>query len=146
MFSAVVGLLLLVSVIEPLSFMVQNHPLEMVYFNQLITMRKLRLRQYIEMEYWGLSYRQGLEYVLSVNPAKQIRIAVANSPGKANTMLLSPADRERLIFVEDPEQADYFLTNYRYHPEDYGYPNEVFSIKIRNDTIFSVFQMDKKQP
>jgi hypothetical protein len=145
-FSAVVGLLLMVSIIEPLIFMVQNHPLEMVYFNQLVTMRKLHVRQYIEMEYWGLSYRQGLEYVLSANPAKQIRIAVANSPGKQNAMLLSPSDRERLIYVEDPDQADYFLTNYRYHPEDYPYPNEVFKIRIGNDTIFSVFQMKNRQP
>jgi hypothetical protein len=141
----IVGLLVLVSITEPLFFMVRNHPLEMVYFNQLVTMRKIRIRQYIEMEYWGLSYRQGLEFVLSANPGKQIRVAVANSPGKMNAMLFPQVDRERLIYVSEPEQADYFLTNYRYHPADYDYSNEVFNIKIEGEKIFSVFKIESKQ-
>ena len=141
----IVGLIVLVSIAEPLLFIYHNHPLEMVYFNQLVSMRKLKIRQYIEMEYWGLSYRQGLEYVLSANPGKQIRIAVANSPGELNAMLFSQTDRERLIYVSEPEQADYFLTNYRWHPADYDYSNEVFKIMIEGEKVFSVFKMEAKQ-
>jgi len=140
-----VGLLMLISIAEPLIFMVRNHPLEMVYFNQLVNKRNLRIRQYFEMEYWGLSYRQGLEYVLAANPGEQIRIKVANSPGILNAKLLSQTDRDRLVYVSKPEEADYFLTNYRYHPEDYDYPDEVFNIIIGDEKVFSVFQMGSSQ-
>lgn len=143
---AIIFVFLLVSVAEPLLFIVRNHPLEMVYFNQLVTTGGMQIRQNFEMEYWGLSYRQGLEYVLDANPGQQIRIAVANVPGRLNAMVLPPSERERLIYVSRPEEADYFLTNYRYHPEDYDYPDEVFNIMIGKEKVFSVFQMKSGQP
>ncbi len=136
-----IGLLILLSMAEPIVFIVKNHPLEMVYFNQWVTLRNTHIRQSYEMDYWGLAYRQGLEYVLSENPGKLVRVSVANYPGKMNAMLLSPTDRERMVFVSNPEQADYFMTNYRYHPEDYDYPDEVFKITILDETVFSVFKI-----
>jgi len=141
----IAGVLVAIAITEPLCFMVRTHPLEMVYFNQLVTMRDLEIRHYFEMEYWGLSYRQGLEYVLAANSGQRVRIAIANSPGRLNALLLPQPDRERLVYVSTPEKADYFLTNYRFHPEDYEYPNEVFNIMIGDEKVFSVFKMQPSQ-
>lgn len=137
----VIAIILVIAIVEPLVFIVNNHPIEMVYFNELPYTRSEKLRPVYEMEYWGLSYRQGLEYILEQNPKGEIKVKIANSPGRLNSKLFSKQDRERLIFVPNITDADYYMTNYRFHPEDYPYPEEVFSIRIRNDTIFSVFKV-----
>ncbi len=72
------------------------------------------------MDYWGLSSRRGLEYILRHDPAETIRVKVLNFPGELNASLLPPAERKRLIFVrKNADKPKYFVTNYRLHPEDY---------------------------
>ena len=139
--NGIIAIVLVIAITEPVIFIIKNHPVEMVYFNELPYARSEKLRPVYEMEYWGISYRQGLDYILEQNPVGQITLKIANSPGRLNSKLFSQDDRERLIFVANIEDADYYMTNYRFHPEDYPYQDEVFSIRIRNDTIFSVFRI-----
>ncbi len=101
-------------------FMVKSHPFEMVYFNRMAGKNLAQAALKFEMDYWGLSYRRGLEYILRHDPAETIRVKVLNFPGELNASLLPPAERKRLIFVrKDADKPKYFVTNYRLHPEDY---------------------------
>ena len=129
-------------ILTPLNFMLNNHPYQNVYFNRLAGEDMARVKRHYELDYWGLSYKQGLEYILAGDPSDTIKVNVFNAPGEINARILPPEKAERLVYIKTPEEADYFLTNYRYHPEPYDYENEVYSIKVGNASILSIFQMN----
>ena len=120
-------------------FMVANHPFEHLYFNRFAGRDMQQVKQRFELDYWGLSYRKALEYVVASDPAPNIRIIVANYPGRVNVLMLAPRDRARITIVGPEEGANYFITNYRFHPEPYPFANEVFSVRVGNASIVSVF-------
>jgi hypothetical protein len=123
--------------------MVKRHPFEDIYFNALVSKQDQYLRKTFELDYWGTSYKQALEYIVSNDRSPEIRVMVANAPGVINSMILKPQDRNRIRYVETEDQADYFITNYRWHPQDYPFPTEkkVFTIRIRNSDICSVWKL-----
>jgi len=140
-FIAISILIFLGIILAPLNFMLNNHPHQNVYFNRLGGEDMARVKRHYELDYWGLSYKQGLEYILANDPSDTIMINVANAPGKINSHILPFEQAARLQYVETPEEADYFLTNYRYHPESYEYENEVQSIMVGNVSILSIFKI-----
>jgi hypothetical protein len=120
------------------AFMIANHPFQNVYFNSLAGSR---LRANWELDYWGLSYRQALEYILRHDRAERISVYVANYPGELNQYILKLEDRKRLAYSPEPEGAAYVLSNYRWHREDYPYLNEFYSITVGRAKIISVFKL-----
>jgi len=143
--TAIVSLMVVAAVIiPPMWVMVNTHPHQNVYFNRLGGEDMARVKRHFELDYWGLSYKQGLEYILANDPFDIIDVAVANRPGRINAHILPAEQAARLHFVVDSETADYFLTNYRYHPEPYEYPDEIFSIEIGNASILSVFRLQSE--
>lgn len=123
-------------------FMVQNHPHQQIYFNAILDHSKPEhIRHQFELDYWGVSYLQGIEAVLEMDKSVNIEIQMANASGENNLLALPETDRNRIKLTEvDPK---YFITEYRYHPEDYPYSKnqEVFSIRVENNTILSVFKL-----
>ncbi len=142
--SPVFGLVLFFSVLSTAALMIRNHPFEDVYFNALLPTNEQYLRKSFELDYWGTSYKQALEYIVSHDKSEKININVAHPPGEANAMILPEEDRNRIRFVEDAQQATYFISTYRWHPEDYNYPPEqkVFTIKVMNSDICSVWKIN----
>jgi len=134
-------LLILLGLIEPLLFMIKYHPYQNVYFNRLAGRNMKQVKDNFELDYWGLSYRQALEYILEHDQDKEIKVAVANAPGRINADLLVRG-KERLVYVDQPEQAKYFLTNYRWHPQDYSYQNEFYVIKVGGAKIMVVYKIN----
>ena len=131
-------LTMFLGLIQAAAFMVINHPFQNVYFNGLAGSD---LRANWELDYWGLSYRQALEYILRHDRAEQISVYVANYPGELNQYILKPEDKKRLVVSSGPEGAAYVLSNYRWHREDYPYPNEFYSITVGRAKIMSVFKL-----
>ena len=123
-------------------FMIKSHPNENVYFN-LLAGKSENIKNNFEMDYWGLSYRQGLEYILNNDNRTEIKIVVENLPGFFNSYLLKKQDRERLKYMTRLNDTDYFLTNYRWHSQDYNYP-EFYSLKINNFKIMSIYTPNNK--
>ena len=130
---------LLLCLVPVVAFMVRNHPFEHVYFNRLAGRDMKDIKQRFELDYWGLSYRKALEYIVRTDARPSIRLFTANYPGRANVAMLLPRDRSRLVFVQSDADADYVMTNYRFHPQDYPYAREVFSVRVGNASIASVF-------
>lgn len=106
--------------------MICYHPLQNIYFNRLAGRNLTEIRRRFEMDYWGLSQRKALERLLEIDPSPTIRIASATSISAA---ILPPALRNRLEFTK-PESATYFISFFRWHPEDYAQEDEVDSIRI----------------
>jgi len=121
-------------------FMIVNHPFQNVYFNCFAGDMQSVKNNY-ELDYWGLSFRQALEYIAKTDSSPQIRVCVSCEPGVYNGMMLPEKDRSRIVFVDSEGEYDYFLTNYRWHKDDYDYKNEYYSIKVGNAKIMSVFKL-----
>jgi len=120
-------------------FMVANHPHQNVYFNCAVRDMSTA-KENFELDYWGLSYKQGLEYILKNDTSSRITINGSNDPCILALMILDPADRKRLTYEYEIEKCDYYLTNYRWHKHDYSL-KEYYSVKIGEAKILSVFKM-----
>lgn len=137
------GAILLAGVLEPVVFMAANHPFENVYFNRLAG-DPAELRQKYELDYWGLSYKQALDYILEHDPTPEIKVYLANSPGRSYIRLMLPdAIARRFKVVGSVEQADYFVSNYRGHPQNYGFTDKYYAISVRGAEIMVVFKLDQ---
>jgi len=118
--------------------MIRHHPFQNVYFNILAGKN---VGQRFELDYWGLSFRQGLEYIVKNDKRPAIKLS-ANVPPPLinNAIFLERRDIKRLQLT-GISQADYFLTNYRWHPQAYPLNQEVFTITVDNQKIMSVFKL-----
>ncbi|GAA3937240.1 hypothetical protein [Hymenobacter algoricola] len=137
------GLLLLLAVgtAHTAGRMVREHPYQNLYFSGLSGQQAERL---FERDYWGLAGRQGLEWILAHDVRPQVRVGTDARTGLVlhnNSLLLPPAARNRLVLTS-ADQAQYFLTVYRWHPQPYpaSYGREVHCIRVEGIKILSVFQ------
>jgi hypothetical protein len=130
--------------------MARDHPHQQVYFSIL---PPSVAQTHFDLDYWGLSYRQGLEWVLAHDPAPVIRVSVvAPHPpvdvpyGEhllyVNSLILPPSARARLHFTDDNAAADYTLTTYRYQNQPFTASpgREVHTIRVNGVRILSVFR------
>ena len=122
----------------------QYHPYQNVYFNVL---GGTSISKKFELDYWGLSYRQGFEYILENDTDKLINVSSANFPGYLNMTILKREDRERLRHV-DLREAKYYLSNYRGFREynksrrkEYPYRYELWSLKVGGEKIMGVYKL-----
>jgi len=132
------------SFIAVITFMIINAPFQQVYFNELMSFRSDEyLRKNYDFDYWGPSYRQSLEYILDNDDSELIKIAVANNPGVYNLQILNPDQRDRIKIVP-LEEAGYFITAYRFHPQDYDELKgaEYHSFKVGNNTVNQIFKLE----
>lgn len=132
---------ILVGVWGPLSFMVRSHPHEYLYFNLLA--KRLGVTQTFELDYWGLSYRAGLEYILATDPKDKILVFVLDEPGRTNAYLLPSTERSRLAYTDNQDQADYFITNHRWLPDGLERGKVVHSLVVDTGEVMTVYRLEK---
>ena len=128
-------------------FMFRNHPYQNVYFN---FMAGKETTKNFEADYWGLSYRQVLQYLLDHDSSDTIKILSANWPGKANADIFPEEQKDRLQFVS-PEKACYFISNYRFPSEhdklfnlEYPYNHPVFEIEVSGNKISGAYLLNRE--
>lgn len=117
-------------------FAIRNHPHQNVYFNALAG---TNVNEKFECDYWGLSYRQGLEQVMSRDARGNVRIRVNNWPGVNNVQMLRTQDRKRVQLVDNDQ--DYYLTEHRTNRERTTYKpeQEIYKIEVDGVKILSVY-------
>lgn len=141
-YKKITALIVLLNFLPVLYFIIDNHPYQHVYYNAL-TGNMANAKDNFEMDYWGVLYKQGLEYIVKTDSSTTIKVHVANDPGILNSMILPAEQRNRLIYVDEIKQSDYFLTNYRWHKHNYVLQNECYSVMTGKAKIFSVFKMNE---
>jgi hypothetical protein len=125
------------------AWMWRAHPYQNVYFNFLAGSN---LRAQYELDYWGLSTRRGLEYVLSRDPCDPIRVMAGSFLTlDTSAYLLPPEDRERVRITTDKSLPHYLFTNYRMEKDkdDQKYLAEYepfYQINVDGEVILSVFK------
>lgn len=121
--------------------MITLHPYQNVYFNRLAGNDLKKAKMQFDVDYWAVSYKEALEYILKHDTRSRINIHSVTKGGLLHGTILNSSVGDRFTFVEDINEADYFLTNYRWHPEDYNYENEFFSIERNGAKITTVFRL-----
>ena len=111
--------------------MIQLHPLQYIYFNFLAdrTTPEYLRTQYI-LDYWRLSYRQGLEQLLERHPGEALAVPI---PRRYRAVL--PAAARQRLAAGGGGRADYELI---YLPEvsqpDFAF-NSAYQRRIYNNTL-----------
>lgn len=126
---------------EPITFMVRNHPHENVYFNLLVGDRS-QVRSRYDLDYWGLSYKQAVDYILEEDERDWFTIYAPTPAGLYYIQYMLPEHmRSRIGIVGSPYWADYFMSDYRWHSQDYPYQNKVYSIEVEGAEIMVVYKL-----
>jgi hypothetical protein len=122
---------------------VRDHPLQNLYFNALAGPD---IEHRFDMDYWGVGFRKDLEYILDHEMRPVIYVYTPTPDyyinlAEVNLQMIPAFQRDRIRVVDRPELADYFITNYRWHPEDYPYENEVYQLRVDGNRVHSIFQL-----
>lgn len=123
------------------NFMVQSHPFEHLYFNQLAGPSLAAAREQFDFDYWGLSYRPMLEHLLRIDSSSVVRVHVENFPGVANSLMIPLADRRRLQYAKSLDDADYYITNFRFPDDPKPATGELLSIKLGAATVATLYRL-----
>lgn len=117
-FQVIMLILMLFTFSSTASWMYSNRPLQNLYFNQLAG---TELEKRWELDYWSLSSRQALEWIVSRDSRKQISIQTTdNSPLYDSAVFLSGNDVGRVNFLwynKGIETADYVIARQDLTPE-----------------------------
>ncbi len=95
-----------VGLITTLTAMAALHPNQQVYFNGLVdTKTPGALGERYDMDYWVMTHRQLLEYLLARYPDDTLRVLRV----WRSEPILPLEDRERIISLTSPHAADFYL-------------------------------------
>jgi hypothetical protein len=130
-----------VSLLSTTYLMVKFHPYESEYFNWILCWDMRFAKTHFEMFGWGQPYREGLEYILKKDAREKINIYVSTLPGEFNAKIIKPGDRNRLVYVKFPRQADYYLTDSVYKKkEESSFARKFYAVKVGQAIILRVYK------
>jgi hypothetical protein len=136
----VTAIILIAGLAYPLYFMVLYHPYEYTYFNILAGSRMSIIKQRFGLDTWGVSVKNGMEYIARTDPAKSIGVRVVGGYNKS-WMLLDKHDRKRLV-VSNVISPDYIIETYRYYPaQQVAGGKIVYSIQVGDTDILTVYKV-----
>jgi hypothetical protein len=122
-------------------FMIKSHPYQNVYFNFFVGNME-NARRNFDLDYWGLSFREGLEYIARTDSAATIPIAFLS--GSPDTIFILPPDQERRFSVpmrEGISPPKYILNNYRFQRyDDLPHDSAIHTVQVYGASILSVFK------
>ncbi len=131
--------LILVGVVNLLSvvrFMILSHPYQNLYFNELVGSMD-KAKQQFELDYWGLTFRQGLEYIATQDNSKTIPVFFAHGH-KSNIDVLSDEEKKRFVVRDRSQDAKYILVNYRWYKDRNNYRWDPYIYSTPHPTFYSV--------
>lgn len=125
-----------------LRFMVENHPFQQVYFNEILSKSSQNLTRNFERDYWGSSFYQGILQLSEICNNKDTVIISSNIyVAEMNLLKLSKTHKPKFIYTTEIDSSDYFLSTYRYHPQPYSYSNKILSVVVQENTILDIWKL-----
>jgi hypothetical protein len=115
MLSSVITFLICLSFLWEGRFMVVVHPFQYCYFNTTTRHYYQPMNHWFEVDYWGLSYRQGYEYLSKLpNLSKHNKVSFQNASGYFNYCALDTKTKSMITIPDvNIRLTDYYLTTYR---------------------------------
>ena len=118
-----------------LTAMAALHPYEHIYFNALVdTKTPGAFAKRYETDYWALTRRQAMEYLLASYPDDRLRVF----PPSRSERILPQKDRKRIVAVKSPYSADFYLRTAR---ESY---NNKYIANLRHSGFYLHPRIDPK--
>ena len=117
--------------------MAQIHPQQQAYFNFLVdrtTSEYLRTRY--DIDYWRLTGRQVLEYLLNRHPGDTVYVR-GGQPWPLAAEILPAAARQRLVFNSTTVDPDYILADAANESV-----SRIYAQRVYNNTLLSVNGVD----
>lgn len=128
----------------PLFDIIRYHPYQFAYFNLVGNMFFTPLEKNFEKDYWGLSYKQGLEYLIETAPEEgRIKLMVENSPGYDNRLIIPKKERRRFRYMNNfYENGIYYLSDKRarFEPKKKFDGEIVHQIKTPSGVILDIYK------
>ena len=125
--------------------MIKDHPHQNVYFNFLAGKN---VQTKFELDYWGLSNKQALEYILKNDNKNVIRIGSAGPISIENSkQILSSLEKNRILISKN-SKSDYIIDNYinwagKYKKKRHEIPNNFKIYKeifVSGKKIISIYK------
>jgi len=116
--------------------MIKDHPHQNVYFNFLAGKN---VQTKFELDYWGLSNKQALEYILKNDNKNEIKIGSAGPISIENSKQILSFSKKNRITISENSKSDYIIDNYinwygKYKKKRHEIPN---NFKIYKEIIVS---------
>jgi len=99
---------LTIGTLLPVTWMWRNHGLEQMYFS----VPTYLVIGNFEGDYWSLSYRQGVEWIVENDSRSQIVLYGVSKQILDSISTMGTVQRSRVKVTRRPEDADYILDNY----------------------------------
>jgi hypothetical protein len=123
-------------------WMWSNNPNQNLYFNALAGDKSLE--QKWEMDYLGLSNKEGLTYIFSKSPNRQVSVAVVSFTAFDMSLKALPAEYlDKLVVVPIDREPDYIVNNYRLRKSEFmGKPGYVLwkEFKVDNSNYLEIWK------
>ena len=85
------------------------HPQQYVYFNFMF---KKNFHNNFEMDYWGLSNRSAIEYIVNNNNYR-VKVGTKSFASlEKSTLILNEEDKNKISITHNLNEADFVITNY----------------------------------
>jgi hypothetical protein len=124
--------------------MIRYHPYEFVYFNFLAGPSMSAVKENYELDGWGLSVRDGLEFILQTDGSNRIYVTLSDGQ-RQGYYILPLSDRGRLRINSNAGSLNYIITTYRYAPKNLiTGANIYYSIKVGDAAILTIYKIPRK--
>jgi hypothetical protein len=143
-------LILLLATSKVLYDTISSHPFQNVYFNEATINRR---GEYFDLDYYGLSFKQGLEKLLIIDDDPLIKVAYSDFSGINNEYILPYYQRKRFA-KSSIDSADYFITNYHINLQtkeqilnnEFPYNQSLIYIHTSfNNSILGIYHLNSKK-
>ena len=130
--------LIILTLVINLFNMIKMHPHQNVYFNFLVGKN---VEEKFDIDYWALSNKQALEYILLNNDKDFIKIYRASHMNlNTSKKIFSNIEKSKIKVVSTKFEADFIISNGRYWT---GNPNAKFAIIPNNFKIYKEISTDR---
>jgi hypothetical protein len=127
------------------TWMVINNPHQYLYFNSLAG--NISLEKKWEMDYSGLSNKEGLQYLLSRNPNRVVTVGVVSfTPFDMSLKSLPSKYNDRISVVSLKEQPDYIVNNFRMISKEFTGSQDytiLKTFKVDNSRYLEIWERKK---
>jgi hypothetical protein len=126
--------LVAIGMVPSLIFIVDSHPYQNVYFNEIFGKKAFTL---FEKDYWCLSY-SGALHKLAQDDKGTIIPVLNDGPMEQAYAMLTDKEKGKIMLVRSKDDAKYYFNNFRAVPYRPEIGDEYFSIKVMGQKILSV--------
>lgn len=142
---------IIISLSSTMQFLIKMHPYQYIYLNRIAGADPLRN---FDGDYFGLSYKEALQYLHNNFKDDRLLIFSENSSCSINSLNFNKTIFDRLVFVDDIHDADFFITTYYFPASSWRYEDNLlnkypfnqrllFRKQFRKSAIVGIYKLNK---